>query len=155
MDLKILEINSDIFLLIISTVVLIIQLLLCFKIKNKFIKLMPVILLTILTIVSSVLIFILDGWDSVGCLLLTIGLMFLLFVCGIGWLIWRFTMNLEKEKLKARIYLIFYIIFLIITFVSAGYVIYTKGQANPGLAIVSLLFGLIFIGLYRNSKKKK
>ncbi|MBE6154408.1 MAG: hypothetical protein E7163_02370 [Firmicutes bacterium] len=64
-------------------------------------------------------------------------------------------MNLEKEKLKARIYLIFYIIFLIITFVSAGYVIYTKGQANPGLAIVSLLFGLIFIGLYRNSKKKK
>lgn len=155
MDLKILEINSDIFLLIISTVVLIIQLLLCFKIKNKFIKLMPVILLTILTIISSVLIFILDGWDSVGCLLLTIGFIFLLFVCGIGWLIWRFTMNLEKEKLKARIYLIFYIIFLIITFVSAGYVIYTKGQASPGLAIVSLLFGLIFIRLYRNSKKKK
>jgi len=62
-------------------------------------------------------------------------------------------MNLKKEKLKMKIYLILYIIFLIITFVSAGYVIYNKGQANPGLAIVSMLFGLIFIGLYRETKK--
>jgi len=155
MDLKILEIDSDVFLLTISTIVLIIQLLLCFKIKNKFIKLIPVILFLILTIVFSIFIFILDGWDSVGCLLLAIGSLFLLFVCGISWIIWRFNMKLEKDKLKKRIYLILYIIFLIITFISAGYVIYTKGQTNPGLAIVSMLFGLIFAGLYRDAKKKK
>ena len=155
MDLKILEIDSDVFLLTISTIVLIIQLLLCFKIKNKFIKLIPVILFLILTIVFSIFIFVLDGWDSVGCLLLAVGSLFLLFVCGISWIIWRFNMKLEKDKLKKRIYLILYIIFLIITFISAGYVIYTKGQTNPGLAIVSMLFGLIFAGLYRDAKKKK
>lgn len=155
MDLKILEIDSDVFLLTISTIVLIIQLLLCFKIKNKFIKLIPVILFLISTIVFSIFIFILDGWNSVGCLLLAIGSLFLLFVCGISWIIWRFNMKLEKDKLKKRIYLILYIIFLIITFISAGYVIYTKGQTNPGLAIVSMLFGLIFAGLYRDAKKKK
>ena len=155
MDLKILEIDSDVFLLTISTIVLIIQLLLCFKIKNKFIKLIPVVLFLILTIVFSIFIFVLDGWDSVGCLLLAIGSLFLLFVCGISWIIWRFNMKLEKDKLKKRIYLILYIIFLIITFMSAGYVIYTKGQTNPGLAIVSMLFGLIFAGLYRDAKKKK
>ena len=155
MDLKILEIDSDVFLLTISTIVLIIQLLLCFKIKNKFIKLISVVLFLILTIVFSIFIFVLDGWDSVGCLLLAIGSLFLLFVCGISWIIWRFNMKLEKDKLKKRIYLILYIIFLIITFMSAGYVIYTKGQTNPGLAIVSMLFGLIFAGLYRDAKKKK
>ena len=155
MDLKILEIDSDVFLLIISTIVLIGQLLLCFKIKNKFIKLIPVISFLILTIIFSIFIFVLDGWDSVGCLLLAMGFLFLLFVCGIGWIIWRCNMKLEKEKIKMRIYLILYIIFLIITFISAGYVIYTKGQTNPGLAIVSMLFGLIFAGLYRDAKRKK
>jgi len=154
MDLKILGIRSEVFLLIISTIVLIIQLLLCFKIKSKFIKLIPIILFSILAIVFSILTFILDDWDSVGCLLLAIGSSFLLFVCGISWIIWRFNIKLEKEKLKMRIYLILYIIFLIITFISAVYVIYTKGQSNPGLAIVSMLFALIFIGLYRNSKNK-
>lgn len=63
-------------------------------------------------------------------------------------------MDLKKEKLKMKIYLILYIIFLILTFVSAGYGIFHKGEASPGLAIVSMLFGLIFIGLYRESKKK-
>lgn len=63
-------------------------------------------------------------------------------------------MNLKKEKVKMKIYLTLYIIFLILTFVSAGYVIYHKGQVNAGLSIISMLFGLIFIGLYRNTKKK-
>lgn len=154
MDLKILEIDSDIFLLIISTIVLIIQLLLCFKIKNKFIKLIPVILFLILTIIFSIFIFVLDGWDSVGSLLLAIGSLFLLFVCSVSWIIWRFNMKLENEKLKMKIYLILYIIFLVLTFVSAGYVIYNKGQVSAGFSIVSMLFGLIFMGLYRETKKR-
>ena len=62
-------------------------------------------------------------------------------------------MNLKKEKLKMKIYLILYIIFLIVTLCSALYVIYNKDEVSPGLAIVSMLFGLIFIGLYRETKK--
>ena len=63
-------------------------------------------------------------------------------------------MDLKKEKLKMKIYLTLYIIFLILTFAGAGYVISNKGETNPGFAIVSMLFGLIFIGLYRDVKKK-
>ena len=63
-------------------------------------------------------------------------------------------MDLKKEKLKMKVYLTLYIIFLILTFVSAGYVIYHKGQVSAGFSIISMLFGLIFIGLYRNTKKK-
>ena len=63
-------------------------------------------------------------------------------------------MNLKKEKLKMKIYLSLYIVFLILTFVSAGYVIYHKGKVSAGFSVVSMLFGLIFIGLYRDTKKK-
>lgn len=63
-------------------------------------------------------------------------------------------MNLKREKIKMKIYLFLYIVFLILTFVSAGYVIYRKGQVSAGFSIISMLFGLIFIGLYRNTKKK-
>jgi len=63
-------------------------------------------------------------------------------------------MDLKKEKLKMKIYLILYIIFLIITFISAGYVIYNKGETNTGLAIVSMVFGIIFVGLYNETKKR-
>ena len=63
-------------------------------------------------------------------------------------------MNLKKGKLKMKIYLILYIIFLLITLCSAGYVIYNKGESSPGLAIVSMLFGIIFAGLYSETKNK-
>ena len=98
MDLKILGISSEVFLLIISTIVLIIQLLLSLKIKSKFIKLIPIILFSILAIVFSILTFILDDWDSVGCLLLAVGFLILIFVCGLSWLIWFiFKKNINNE----------------------------------------------------------
>lgn len=67
---------------------LILQLLLCFKVKKVFIKLLPVALLFISTIVFSVCSASINGWDGLGYLffaLLSFGLM---IVCGIGWGIW-------------------------------------------------------------------
>ena len=63
-------------------------------------------------------------------------------------------MNFKKEKTKMKIYLILYIIFLILTFIGAGYNILNKGQANAGYAIIPMLFGLVFAGLYRDCKKR-
>jgi len=61
--------------------------------------------------------------------------------------------DLKKEQLKKVIFMILMIIFLVLTFVGAGYVFYTKGNANAGFAVIPCLFCMIFSALYRNSKK--
>ena len=63
-------------------------------------------------------------------------------------------MNVKKKKIKLKVYLILYIIFLILTFIGAGYNILNKGQANVGYAVIPMLFGLVFAGLYRECKKR-
>ena len=96
-NFKIFEISSEVFLLVLSSVLLLIQLLLCFKSKNNFIKLVPVILLSLLILIFCVCIFVFDGWDSVGFIFLAICSLALLVVCGIGWLIWFIA---RKSKIK-------------------------------------------------------
>lgn len=44
------------------------------------------------------------------------------------------------------------IIFIILTFIGAGYVLYNRGQVNAGYAIIPLVFALAFIAFYRNRK---
>jgi len=63
-------------------------------------------------------------------------------------------MNIKKEKIKMEIFLILYVIFLILTFVGAAYNIFNREQANVGYAVIPMLFGLVFVGLYRNCKKR-
>lgn len=61
--------------------------------------------------------------------------------------------NLKKEKLKMKIFMILMIIFLLLTFMGAGYVFYKNGNANAGFAAIPSLFCIICSSLYRNSKK--
>lgn len=63
-------------------------------------------------------------------------------------------MNLKKEKTKMKIYLILYVIFLVLTFVGAGFNILNREQANVGYAVIPMLFGLVFMRLYRECKKR-
>ncbi len=44
------------------------------------------------------------------------------------------------------------IIFIILTFIGAGYVLYNRGQVNAGYAIIPLVFALACIAFYRNRK---
>ncbi len=44
------------------------------------------------------------------------------------------------------------IIFIILTFVGAGYVLYNGGKANAGYAVVPMIFTLASIAFYRNRK---
>ena len=67
---------------------LILQLLLCFKAKKIFIKLLPIVLLIVSTFVFSICSASINGWDGFGYLFFALLSFGLIFVCGIGWAIW-------------------------------------------------------------------
>lgn len=48
--------------------------------------------------------------------------------------------------------LILSIIFIILTFVGAGYVLNNGGKINAGYAIIPMVFALVCIAFYRNRK---
>lgn len=76
------------FVLIISALILLLQLLLCFRANKLFLKLIPAVLLVISTIIFSVLSACIGGWDGIGLLFFAFFSIGLLFVSGIGWGIW-------------------------------------------------------------------
>jgi uncharacterized membrane protein YhaH (DUF805 family) len=61
-------------------------------------------------------------------------------------------MNIKKEKIKMKIFLILYIVFAILVFIGAFMVI-TKRVNNAGYSVIPMLFAIVFGMLYRNSKK--
>ena len=76
------------FVLVISVLIFILQVLLCFKTKKLFTKLIPIISLVISTIVFAVLSACIGGWDGIGLLFVALFSFGLLFVCGFAWAIW-------------------------------------------------------------------
>ena len=61
-------------------------------------------------------------------------------------------MNIKKEQIKKKIFLILYIVFAILGFIGAFMVI-TKRLNNVGYVVIPMLFAIVFSILYRNSKK--
>ena len=76
------------FVVISAAVVLVLQLVLCYKAKKLLPKLIPVLFLVLSTILFSVLSAIINGWDGLGLLFFALLAFGLLFVSGIGWAIW-------------------------------------------------------------------
>ena len=85
-------------MLILSAVLLTVQLLLCFKVKIKVIRLAPVCLLAVLTVVLTVCTLTSDGWDALGFLLLALCAALLLTICGVAWGIWWLVRYIAKSK---------------------------------------------------------
>ena len=58
---------------------------------------------------------------------------------------------------KEKIFRILTFIFMIVTFLGAGYVLYNKGQVNAGYAVIPSLFCAIFsqLAVYEKFKKEK
>ncbi|MBQ2888580.1 MAG: hypothetical protein IJE29_06670 [Firmicutes bacterium] len=93
------DIELTAFVLIFSIIVLLpIQLLLCFKARNKAIRLFPVILLSISAITLYCMGMTSTDWDGLGYLFLAIFSGFMLLMCGMGWGIWAITRLTKKEK---------------------------------------------------------
>lgn len=99
---ELLNIRTDVFILLVCIVTIALQLLLCFKVKKVFIRLIPVLLFSTLTITYSVLRFVSDdGWVSFGYALASIYAVCLLLFCGVGWGIWwtiRLIVKRKKQK---------------------------------------------------------
>ena len=85
--------------LIFSIIVLLpIQLLLCFKVKNKAIRLLPIILLSIPTLIFVIMTTTTQGWDSLGYVFLAIFTGFMMLICGLAWGIWAIIKHKQKKK---------------------------------------------------------
>lgn len=85
--------------LILSTVILFpVQLLLCFKVKSKVIRLLPVILLSVLTLIFIGMAITIPGWDGLGYVFLAIFTGFMMFMCGIAWSIWAIAKFIKKKN---------------------------------------------------------
>ncbi len=101
-DIWIGDIELTTFVLIFSIVELLpIQLLLCFKIKSKVIRLLPVAVISIPAICFLAMAIAIPGWDSLGYLFLAIFAGIMLLTCGIGWGIWGIA-NFAKRKSKNK-----------------------------------------------------
>lgn len=85
--------------LIFSLVVLLpIQLLLCFKVKSKAIRLLPIILLSIPTLIFIVMSTTTQDWDGLGYIFLAVFTGFMMLICCVGWGIWAISKLIKKKK---------------------------------------------------------
>ena len=82
------EMETEIFSVITAAVMLIIQLVLCFKAHKLWLRILPACLCAVASAVFFIVSFFSDGWDAIGFLFLTIFFAVLLLVCGIGWGVW-------------------------------------------------------------------
>ena len=79
-------------------VVLPIQLLLCFKVKPVFLRLLPSILLTATTVFLFAMMAASRDWDAIGYAVLGVFSGELLIFSGIGWGIWAIVRCIRKKK---------------------------------------------------------
>lgn len=64
-------------------------------------------------------------------------------------------MRRTNLTIKAKIYFILLIVFTILTFVGAIFVISNNGEPNAGYACIPMIFGLIFGMVFHNEMGKK
>ena len=79
------DINIAVFIILLSAVTLLLQLLLCFKAKRKLIKLLPIAVLAVFAIAFYAYAVYVNGWDGLGYLFFALLSAGLIFVCGIAW----------------------------------------------------------------------
>ena len=97
-DIWIGDIGLTKLVLIVSIVVLLpLQLLLCFKVKKLLFRLLPIIILFILTIAFVIMNFLIPSWDNLVYLFLAIFSGFMMFMCGVGWGIWAISAKAKRK----------------------------------------------------------
>lgn len=61
-----------------------------------------------------------------------------------------------KKKVSVKTFaLIMSIIFMILTFLGAGYVLLNHGRVNAGYAVIPMCFCFVFVGVFSDQKKKQ
>ena len=83
------DIELTTLVLIVSVIVILpLQVLLCFKARSLFVRLVPVIFLSWSAVMLVFIALNATGWDKAGYFLLALFLCIMLFACGIGWTVW-------------------------------------------------------------------
>ena len=98
--LKIDQFTDEIILVALFVLFVGAQLFLCLRVKNIFIRLIPTLLTFTATAAFFAMIYIADGWDSVGYLLLTIYSAILLLGCVAAWVIFAIIKLVRRLKRK-------------------------------------------------------
>ena len=98
-DVWIGDMNIAPFLWIFTLVVVLpIQLALCFKVKSKILRLLPVVVLSILAVAAAIAAATSIDWDALFYLICAVYLGIMLFICGIAWGIWALVVFIRKKK---------------------------------------------------------
>lgn len=90
--------NELITVSLILLTVLAIQLLLCFKVKILFFRLLPSFVLTASTIIFFTMMRLATDWDAIGYAILFVFSGVLLIFSGIAWVIWAIVKLIKKRK---------------------------------------------------------
>ena len=91
------DINIAPLLLIFTFVVVLpLQAILCLKVKSKITRLLPVIILSVLTTAAVIAAAIGTGWDVIFYIVSAIYLGIMLAVCGVVWGIWAIIKVIKK-----------------------------------------------------------
>ncbi len=61
-------------------------------------------------------------------------------------------MNIKKEQVKIKIFLILYIVFAIFA-ITGAFMVITKRLNNVGYIVIPMLFAIVSSMFYRNSKR--
>ena len=74
-----------------------VQIFLCFKAKGRVIRIVPVIILSVLTFIYYFMGVISSGWDTLGYMLIASFTGSVLFLCGISWVFGQ-SSNISRKK---------------------------------------------------------
>jgi len=100
-DLWIGDVNVAPFIWIfILTAVLPVQLVLCFKVKSKIVRLLPAMIFAVLAAASAIAVAVKTDWSALFYLICAVYLAIMLFVCGIGWGIWAIVRKRTSTRIK-------------------------------------------------------
>ena len=79
-------------------VLLPVQLWICMKVKNIMVKLLPAVLLFVLTTIFYCMGIASSGWDGLGYVVIAIFTGIMLLACGFGWGIWAVFSMVKRKK---------------------------------------------------------
>ena len=99
---SLLEIDYSVFVIAITALTLILQIILCFKSKKTVIKLIPTVISVITTVAFIVMISLSTGWEVLGYLLLAVFSAFVSAGCILCWIIYGI-IKVFKRKPKEKI----------------------------------------------------
>ena len=95
------DIDFTLLMMIVSAVIILpVQLFLCFKVKSRIIRFIPIIALFILAVIAIIKYSNVTAWDGLFFVVVVMYEAFMLLMCGIGWGVWALVKVLKKTGNK-------------------------------------------------------